>query len=129
MNIRPPHGLRSLALAAVLASLLAAPPATAQQATKVMRLRTDKVTLFDAAVNGKAVRDFQKSDFKVPWKVIAVSPEKMLQVEVDGAKFWVRPYTVETDAVVQAPSECGAVVAKQADRIGATRGLGDECKP
>ena len=115
--------------AAVVAALLAAVPAVAQQATKVTRLRTEKVTLFDAASNGKAVRDVKKGDFQGPWKVISISPEKMLQVEVDGARLWVRPYAVETDAVVQAPSECGAVVAKKTDRVGATRGLGEECKP
>lgn len=129
MNLRLSDSIRSLASAALLAGLLAALPATAQQASKVLRLRTDKVTLFDAAANGKPVRDVKKADFQGPWKVVAVSPEKMIQVEVDGARLWVRPYAVETDAVVQAPSECGAVVAKKSDRIGATRGLGEECKP
>lgn len=129
MIIRPSDFTRRLMVAALLGWLLTALPASAQQASEVLRLRTDKVTLFDAAVNGKAVRDVKKSDFQGPWKVIAVSPEKMIQVDIDGAKFWVRPYAVETDAVVQAPSECGAVVAKKSDRIGATRGLGDECKP
>ena len=129
MTTRITNLMRSAALAALLACLCAALPAAAQQATQVLRLRLDKVTLFDAPVNGKPVREVKKADFQGPWKVLAVSPEKMIQVEVDGAKFWLRPYAVETDAVVQAPSECGAVVAKKSDRIGATRGLGEECKP
>ena len=54
--------------------------------------------------------------------------ESLLRVKVDGADYCVRLYAVETDKAVSATAECGALVAANQPRSGATRGVGEECK-
>jgi hypothetical protein len=101
--------------------------AEAQEATQVVKLRTATVALFDKP-NGAKVVDYPRDKFRDPWPIVGSSPEGLLQVQVDGDRYWVRPYAVETNRPVRANAECGAVVASNQPRAAATRGLGEECK-
>ena len=112
-----------LATAAVLFSSAV----LAQDATRVVKLRTEKVALYDKP-NGKKTADYDRDKFKGPWPVVDSSPEGFLQVEVDDARYWVRQYAVETNKVVRTTAECSAVVAGKQPKAAATRGIGEECK-
>lgn len=109
----------------VVAVLVVAGPLAAED--QVVKLRTARVTLYDQP-NGKAVQEFPRDRFTQPWPIRDRSPEGFLQVEVDGRRYWVRPYAVETSRPVRANAECGAVVAGAQPKSGATRAIGEECK-
>jgi hypothetical protein len=117
----------------VLAALLLAATDTgvgAEQAVKVLRLRTEKVALYDCK-DGSKKSDFSRGDFKDPWPVVGGSPAPptgMIRVQVAGQPYCVRAYVVETDRPIAASAECGAVVASSQQKSAATRGLGEECK-
>jgi hypothetical protein len=112
----------------VLVLLAAAVTAAAQGASQVTKLRTSKVTLFDCA-DGSKKKEVSQSDFKAPWPVTSKPTEAgLLPVKVDGVDYCVRLYAVETDKAITTTSECGALVAANQPRSGATRGVGEECK-
>jgi hypothetical protein len=94
---------------------------------RVVKLRIDNVALCDQP-NGKNCRAYARGQFKDPWPVVGQSPQGFLQVQVDGAKYWVRGYAVETDAPFRVGADCDAVVAARQPKVGATRGVGEECK-
>jgi len=110
--------------------LLVAPSASlAEPEMKVVKLRIDKVALYDCK-DGTKKLEYARKDFRSPWKVIAKSsvspPPGFLRVEVDGQLYCVRAYVVETDKPVPTSAECdpGAV---SSPRIGASRGVGEVC--
>ena len=120
--------------AAVLAALVLAAPAAAwaQDGVKVLRLRTEKVPLYDCADSAKRKLEFARKDFQGSWPVVAdggaATPSGFLRVQVGAEQYCVRAYAVETDKPIAASSECGAVVASAQQKSAATRGLGSECK-
>jgi hypothetical protein len=135
-----PSNLASLVsgLAAALL-ILSAPAAAAEKPSgkapsgtpaRVVKLRVDNVALYDSP-NGAKVRDYPRAQFKPPWPVVGRSEKGFLQVQVDGATYWVRGYAVETDAAFGINADCGAVASTRASNqhnVAATRGIGDECK-
>ena len=124
MTVRNLTLLVSLVLGAVV---LTADDGAAQDAVQVQKLRTSKLALYDKP-NGAKALDYASDKFKGPWPVLASSPEGFLQVEVDGKRYWIRGYAVETNQPVRTSADCGAVVASRQPNAGATRGLGEECK-
>jgi len=115
-------------LTAALA-LLVADGAHAQSPgpAKVVKLRVDTVALYDQP-NGKKVREYPRGQFGDPWPVVGRSDKGFLQVQVDGARYWVRGYAVETDTPFRIGADCDAVVASRQPKAGVTRGIGEECK-
>jgi len=102
--------------------------ATAQDAWKVTKLRTEKVALYDCK-DGNKKSEYARKDFRDPWPVLGLpTAGGLLPVRVDGQSYCVRPYAVETNKPVAASSECGAVVAAGQAKSAATRGMGEECK-
>jgi len=99
----------------------------AQDALQVVKLRSGKVALYDKP-NGAKTAEYPRAKFKGPWPIIESSPEGFLQVEVDGARHWVRQYAVETNKVVRTTAECSVVVAGTKSKETSTRGIGEECK-
>jgi hypothetical protein len=102
----------------------------AAKATRVTRLRTEKVALYNCN-DGTKKTDFARKDFRDPWPIVpgsAPAQGGLLQVKVGDQHVCVRAYTVETDKPISASAECGAVVAMQEPKSAATRGLGGECK-
>lgn len=126
------HGL--LASAATLALVgAAAPPARAQAPAPspppvVKGLRIDSVALCNEP-NGKKCQPFSRKQFTDPWPVLDQSPQGFLQVQVGSEKVWVRTYAVETNVPFRINADCDAVVAAKQPRVGATRGIGEECRP
>jgi hypothetical protein len=94
---------------------------------RVVKLRIDNVSLCTEP-NGKSCEPFPRGQFKDPWPVLGQSPQGFLQVQVGGKKVWVRTYAVETDIPFRINADCDAVVAAKQPKVGATRGVGEECK-
>jgi len=105
----------------------AQPSASAQGPAKVVKLRVDNVTLYDQP-NGKQVDKYPRGRFTQPWPVVGRSDKGFLQVQIDGATYWVRGYAVETDTPFRIGADCDAVVASRQPKAGVTRGIGEECK-
>ena len=112
----------------VLLLLAAVAPAAAQEVWQVTKLRTSKVTLYDCA-DGSKKKDVAQKEFQAPWPVTSGPTEAgLLVVKVDGADYCVRAYAVETNKTIAAKSDCGALVAVNQPKSGATRGVGEDCK-
>ena len=127
MRVRAVRLCKAMAGAALLVAVATA-AAPAEDAWKVTRLRTEKVTLYDCKDPTKKT-EFARKDFQDPWPVISgPSAGGLLQVRVGGQPYCVRAYAVETNKPVSASSECGAVVAAGQPKSAATRGMGEECK-
>ena len=103
--------------------------AAAEEAVQVTKLRTPKVTLFDCK-DGSKKADYAQKDFQAPWPVLAgPSDAGLLTVKVGAEQYCVRAYAVETNKPVAASSDCGALVAANQPKSGATRGVGGvDCK-
>jgi len=115
--------------AAIVLVLLAATTVAAQDVWQVTKLRTPKVTLYDCADPSKKT-DFPQKDFQEHWPITAGPTDAgMLVVKVRGADYCVRAYAVETNKAVAAKSDCGALVAVNQPKSGATRGVGEGCQP
>ncbi len=111
----------------VLVLLATATSASAQGASHVTKLRTQKVTLFDCG-NGSRIKDVAQKDFQAPWPVTgSPTPDGLLPVRVNGENVCVRVYAVETDKVITTKSDCNALVAANQPKSGATRGVGEDC--
>jgi len=96
---------------------------------RVVKLRIKEVALCDAPNSTNCV-PFSRSNFNDPWPVLSQSPLGFLEVQLDnGKRAWVRTYAVETDIPFRIPADCGAVVAARQPKVGATRGVGEECQP
>jgi len=122
-----PPAFRCEIVVAMLLGVVAT--AAAQDAVQVTKLRTPKVVLFDCA-DGSKKADFAQKDFQAPWPVLAgPSDAGLLTVKVGAEQYCVRAYAVETNKPVAASSDCGALVAANQPKAGATRGVGGvDCK-
>lgn len=127
MRTRP--GLREGVVGLLL--LVAWSGVEAEDALKVVKLRTEKVGLFDCKDSTRR-SEFSKKDFLEPWPVFSspsvTPPSGFLEVGVGGERYCVRAYTVETNRPIAASAECDALVAAEQPKTAATRGLGKECK-
>lgn len=122
-----------LASVIAFATLCASPIAVRAQAPtqvplpgRVVKLRLENVSLCKKP-DGTDCKPYPRAQFKDPWPVLDHSPQGLLQVQVGADKVWVRGYAVETDIPFRIPPDCGAVVAAKQPRVGATRGIGEEC--
>jgi hypothetical protein len=107
--------------------LLAAATAAAQEVWQVTKLRTPKVALYDCT-DGSKKMDFAQKDFQAPWPVISGPTDAgLLGVKVNGTDYCVRAYAVETNKAIAAKTDCGALVAANQPKMGATRGVGEDC--
>jgi hypothetical protein len=109
-------------------------------ADEVVKLRTSKVTLFSCTaeeqqgIQGTFAADNKevaRSEARPGWPVLSAGPSKAgrLVVKVGEELYCVRAYAVETNAAISAEADCGTMVAAAQPRSGATRGLGNNCKP
>jgi hypothetical protein len=116
-----------ISVAAVGLMICAARDARADDAAQVRSLRVDKLPLYDRP-NGTKAAEITRDKFKGPWPIVGKSPEGFLQVDVEGNRYWIRPYAVETDQPVRTSVDCGGVIASREPKSGATRGVGEECR-
>ena len=87
--------------------------------------------LYDCADGKTKKREFAKTDFKGAWPATeAGAPRLFLKVTVDGQPYCVKKFAVETSEPVRVigKEHCGTMVATQEPKVGATRGVGEECK-
>lgn len=111
----------------VLVLLAMAVTAAAQEVWEVTKLRTPKVALYDCESGAKKM-DFAQSDFKERWLVTSGPTDAgLLGVKVNGTGYCVRAYAVETNKTIAAKTDCGALVAANQPKMGATRGVGEDC--
>jgi hypothetical protein len=116
-----------ISVAALGLMICAARDARADDAAQVRSLRVDKLPLYDRP-NGTKAAEITRDKFKGPWPIVGKSPEGFLQVDVEGNRYWIRPYAVETDQPVRTSVDCGGVIASREPKSGATRGVGEECR-
>jgi hypothetical protein len=93
----------------------------------VTKLRTPKVALYDCTDGSKKL-DVAQTDFQAPWPVTSGPTDAgLLAVKVNGTEYCVRAYAVETNKAIAAKTDCGALVAANQPKTGATRGVGEDC--
>ena len=122
------RGMRwQLPVAAIV--LLTAGAVWADQALEVIKLRTEKVALYDCK-DGSKKSEVASKDFHGPWKASQGTGASagFIQVDVNGQRYCVKPYAVETNKVVSVNADCNAVVAATQPKSAATRGVGEGCK-
>lgn len=117
-------------VSAVIATLLlsSASAAFAADVAKVTKLRLSKVVMFDGP-NGAPIGEIQKDQYVAgSWQVAGEPQAGYIKVNGDGKSFWVKAMAIDTDKRVATSAECGVKVVGSAEKIGATRALGEECK-
>ncbi|MBV9571308.1 MAG: hypothetical protein JO056_08715 [Alphaproteobacteria bacterium] len=93
----------------------------------VLSARTPEVDLFDAPT-GKKVMTMEQGKFPACTPISGRAPNFMLQVNVNGGKYWVPPYMVKYRFSGKLPAVCRNLAMGSNDqKAGATRGLGEGC--
>ena len=113
-------------------SLVVADAASSQETLHVTGLRMNKVTLYKDCDTTKGV-PFTREDLekRKPWQATR-DPSTALHywVTMDGQKYCVRAFAVETDRPVTVGgdiAECQTRVAGSQPKTGAVRGVGESC--
>jgi hypothetical protein len=89
--------------------------------------RTPQVDLYDAAM-GKRVMTLDQDKFPACAPIVARAPNMMLQVEVNGGRYWVPPYMVRYRFAGKLPPVCrNLAMGSNETKVGSTRGLGEGC--
>jgi hypothetical protein len=93
----------------------------------VLQARTPEVDLFDAP-SGKKVMTLEQSKFPACAPITGRAPNFMLQVSVNGGKYWVPPYMVRYRFSGKLPAVCrNLAMGSNEQKVGSTRGLGEGC--
>lgn len=122
----------SAALAASLLALAASADASDDACSGavgdvVLAARTPQVDLYDAAM-GKRVMSLDADKFPACAPISGRAPNMMLQVAVNGVKYWVAPHMVRYRFAGKLPAVCrNLAMGSNEAKVGATRGLGEDC--
>jgi hypothetical protein len=93
----------------------------------VLAARTPQVDLYDAAM-GKRVMTLDQDKFPACAPIVARASNMMLQVEVNGARYWVPPHMVRYRFAGNLPPVCrNLAMGSNETKMGSTRGLGEGC--
>ena len=93
----------------------------------VLQARTPEVDLFDAP-SGKKVMTLEQAKFPACAPITGRAPNFMLQVSVNGGKYWVPPYMVRYRFSGKLPAVCrDLAMGSNEQKVGSTRGLGEGC--
>lgn len=93
----------------------------------VLAARTPQVDLYDGAM-GKRVLTLDADKFPSCAPVSGRAPNMMLQVAVNGTKYWVPPHMVRYRFSGKLPAVCrNLAMGSNETKVGATRGLGEDC--
>jgi len=123
---------RFLAFFAVVGSLMAAPAfadddCASTNGDVVIAARTPQVDLYDAAM-GKRVMTLEGDKFPACTPIIARADNMMLEVQVNGARYWVPPHMVKYRFAGNLPAVCrNLAMGSNETKMGSTRGLGEGC--
>lgn len=90
--------------------------------------RTPQVDLFTDAAGTTKVMTLDSDKFPSCAPITGRSPNMMLQVQVNGAKYWVPPHMVKYRFAGKLPAVCrNLALGSNQEKAGATRGLGEGC--
>jgi hypothetical protein len=93
----------------------------------VIAARTPQVDLYDAAM-GKRVMTLDEDKFPACAPIVARASNMMLEVEVNGARYWVPPHMVKYRFAGNLPAVCrNLAMGSNETKMGSTRGLGEGC--
>lgn len=126
--------MKNIIMCAILAGgVMAAAPAfadedcTSAQGDVVIAARTPQVDLYDAAM-GKRVMTLDQDKFPACTPIVARAPNMMLELEVNGTKYWVPPHMVKYRFAGNLPPVCrNLAMGSNETKVGSTRGLGEGC--
>jgi hypothetical protein len=94
----------------------------------VLEARTPQVDLFNDASGKEAALTLDKVKFPICTPIIGRAPNMMLQVQIDGKKYWVAPHMVRYRFAGKLPAVCrNLALGANQEKAGATRGLGEGC--
>jgi hypothetical protein len=122
--------------AALLAAVLgmAALPALADESCTsssgdvAMQARTPQVDLFSDPAGTTKAMTMDAGKFPSCAPITGRSPNMMLQVQVNGTKYWVPPHMVKYRFAGKLPAVCrNLALGSNQEKAGATRGLGEGC--
>jgi len=123
-------------LALAVLALLAASPALAStddacsstSGDVALAARTPQVDLYsDSAATQKALT-LDQDKFPACAPISGRASNMMLQVEVNGTKYWVEPHMVKYRFAGKLPAVCrNLAMGSNQQTVGATRGLGEGC--
>ncbi len=89
--------------------------------------RTPQVDLYDSP-SGMRVKSIDSDKFPACTPITGRAPNMMLQVDVDGTKYWIPPYMVKYRFAGKLPVICrNLAMGSNQQTVGATRGLGEGC--
>jgi len=93
----------------------------------VLQARTPEVDLYDGP-SGKKVMTVVQSKFPTCTPITGRASNFMLQVSMNGAKYWVPPYMVKYRFSGKLPAVCrNLAMGSNEQKVGSTRGLGEGC--
>jgi hypothetical protein len=94
----------------------------------VLEARTPQVDLFSDASGKETALTLDKAKFPACTPIIGRAPNMMLQVQIDGKKYWVAPHMVHYRFAGKLPAVCrNLALGANQEKAGATRGLGEGC--
>jgi hypothetical protein len=123
---------RVFASVIVAGSMMAAPAlgdedCASAKGDVVIAARTPQVDLYDAAM-GKRVMTLDQDKFPACAPIVARAGNMMLQVDVNGTRYWVPPYMVKYRFAGNLPPVCrNLAMGSNETKLGSTRGLGEGC--
>jgi hypothetical protein len=123
---------RTFASVIVVGSMMAAPAlgdedCASAKGDVVIAARTPQVDLYDAAM-GKRVMTLDQDKFPACAPIVARANNMMLQVDVNGTRYWVPPYMVKYHFAGNLPPVCrNLAMGSNETKLGSTRGLGEGC--
>ena len=93
-----------------------------------MQARTPEVDLFNDSAGTQKAMTLEASKFPSCTPITGRSPNMMLQVLMNGTKYWVPPHMVKYRFAGKLPAVCrNLALGSNQEKAGATRGLGEGC--
>jgi hypothetical protein len=101
---------------------------SAVQGDVVLEARTPQVDLFNDAAGKEKALTLDKEKFPACAPITGRAPNMMLQLQIDGKKYWVAPHMVRYRFAGKLPAVCrNLALGANQEKAGATRGLGEGC--
>ena len=101
---------------------------SAVQGDVVLEARTPQVDLFNDAAGKEKALTLDKEKFPACAPITGRAPNMMLQLQIDGKKYWVAPHMVRYRFAGKLPPVCrNLALGANQEKAGATRGLGEGC--
>ncbi|HEY7979791.1 MAG TPA: hypothetical protein VID67_16495 [Rhizomicrobium sp.] len=126
---------RAITAAAGVLFMLGATAASASEETcasstgdVALSARTPEVDLFNDAAGTAKAMTMEAGKFPACTPITGRSPNMMLQVQMNGTKYWVPPHMVKYRFAGKLPAICrNLALGSNQEKAGATRGLGEGC--